>query len=506
MSEVFNRHQFENIVGISLGATMSGINIAAAHTGCTFSNLSGYNMSSTGSTSAAGIKIAGPPLNSGDDNSGAVLSDSLGKSNFYGNGIIAYNVELKKCTGIAPSTDPLSLETPSIFSFVVGGQLEMSECTSMNGNINSYPMNIRDAEGYNFPNNTNITDSNLSTDNKYCIIVEGSTSTFGPCNLKIRNSVIKSSTVPILYAEKLGTLEIDGSVISSNSGLNLPYGSSINNNSITVGSTSSFPFAGATSIGVLSSFSNNSIRGGTTTNGGSIAVNQSIITTQNQDSFGNIVYGIPHYTGLVAYYDFNNTASWPNSGSTVFDISQNGLIDATNFGAIYNSSDGGSFVLDGTDYVRGATSTTLLINTEITLEAFIKTTNVSTSTIIINNNSNQGYRLSLASGGNLEFIANFPAINYSSPSPVPFNQWCHVVATHGPNGGKLYVNGAIVNSIGTPYSNGAPATFDYLLIGQLTGNTARFIGNIGVVRVYNKQLNDVQVTKNFNADRARFGI
>ena len=71
-------------------------------------------------------------------------------------------------------------------------------------------------------------------------------------------------------------------------------------------------------------------------------------------------------------------------------------------------------------------------------------------------------------------------------------------------GREVYGNGQLLNAAATFNQSAFPS--ETLYIGSRAGSAGFFIGQIGIVRVYNRKLSAAEVLQNFEATRARFGI
>ena len=155
------------------------------------------------------------------------------------------------------------------------------------------------------------------------------------------------------------------------------------------------------------------------------------------------------------------------------------------------------------NYVDGGNSTALQLSSTLTLESWVNPTSSTGLGNIISKNENSGYRYRIQNG---ELWAYSNGNGATSSTPLCTNgSWWHCVATFGPTGIYLYVNGNLVGSSGSAYSP-ANATASNLLIGCYGVNTEVFNGQISVAKVYNRVLSAQEVQQNFNALRGRYGV
>lgn len=218
-------------------------------------------------------------------------------------------------------------------------------------------------------------------------------------------------------------------------------------------------------------------------------------------------------SGLVAWYDIANPSSYPGSGPDLYDLTTNNNDILLSGGTYYDALGGGSLSFDGAgDYGVDGNDPSLWLTTGITIEAFIYPTGYTNYPNILTKRSNEGYRLRLDTSGQLEFIANNAAINYTATSALTLSQWVQVVVTHGPSGGIMYYNGNVVSTTGSGISSPFAtlnSNLSNLLLGVYSLSVSPsefFIGNMGIVRLYNRALSGSEVLSNFNVDKGRFGL
>lgn len=246
---------------------------------------------------------------------------------------------------------------------------------------------------------------------------------------------------------------------------------------------------------------------------------QLTITDSIGCSLSEVIFCTPNPTppviqsGLVAWYDIANPSSYSGSGPDLYDLTTNNNDILLSGGTYYSALGGGSLSFDGAgDYGVDGNDPSLWLTTGITIEAFIYPTGYTNNPNILTKRTNQGYRLRLDTSGQLEFIANNAAINYTATTALTLSQWAQVVVTHGPSGGIMYYNGNVVSTTGSGISSPFAtlnSNLSNLLLGVYSLTTSPpefFIGNMGIVRLYNRALSGSEVLSNFNADKGRFGL
>lgn len=238
--------------------------------------------------------------------------------------------------------------------------------------------------------------------------------------------------------------------------------------------------------------------------------------------------------GLVLYLDAANPKSYPGSGTTWFDLTNNGNNGTISSGEFVSGEFGGYLRNSGNAsnffYISIAHSTTLN-------SAFTVTTGGWTIEEIIWTNSvtypeadagsvasdaaygvgatgfdwNHGtvntyfrFGQSSNSGGSYEddvSILNIPS-QYTS-----LNAWRvrTMVWNRGANTNYLYINGALIGTASTPNTAGT-AVYDGggIIFGTLYG--WKHFGRRGAIKIYNRVLESSEVSQNYNALRTRFGI
>jgi len=263
---------------------------------------------------------------------------------------------------------------------------------------------------------------------------------------------------------------------------------------------------------------------------------------QNYNSFltelglGNSIVA----NSLVAFFDSSNTNSYPGTGSTWVDISNNGN-SATVSGSPTFSN--GVFTFNGVDQFFFINTSTGFFNYNTnslyadvgyawSVGAWFRfptsPTVVRDSTV---NGGNCSYCIIGKSGGigGAETISLFVSANNSttsagalfpyllvvgirgsktqiSPGPVNTNTWNYVAVTWNGTAGRVYLNGVDrgVLNIGTA----GIQTASYLCVG-CTANAPSahgFEGSISQVNIYSRALTNYEVSQNFNAFKTRFGV
>ena len=219
-------------------------------------------------------------------------------------------------------------------------------------------------------------------------------------------------------------------------------------------------------------------------------------------------YGGIVTNGLVLALDAAKKDSYPGSGTVWRDISGNGNNGTLTNGPTFNSGNGGSIVFDGVDdYVLcNPISTSLNANVGATLGLWCKVSVGETQAILLSYltlNTNNGFRLQVYNGS-LTFTLGAVA-DYSTGINISDNTWKYITSTSSGNTTRVYINGVLRSTITMGTMVGV--TLDtYILAKNGHANTYYLNGTIGQVQSYNRALTAQEVSQNFNATRARFGI
>ena len=215
----------------------------------------------------------------------------------------------------------------------------------------------------------------------------------------------------------------------------------------------------------------------------------------------NINYEEIVTSGLTLLFDAGFTPSYPKSGTSWTDLSFSGNNATLYSGPTYNSSNGGSVVFDGTDdYCLAGPG--LAITGNLTVTAWVRPTSFANQGNIVSKTANLGYRMRFQSTGTFWMYSNGNTI--TSPSAYTINNWFHTVGVFSSTGLRMYINGSIVQSNGTPFTPSYAASS--FIVGGNSTTQELFQGRIANVSVYNRALSSTEVLQNYNAQKARFGL
>ena len=228
-------------------------------------------------------------------------------------------------------------------------------------------------------------------------------------------------------------------------------------------------------------------------------------------------FGGPIVTdGLYFYVDGADNNSYPDSGTTWFDLvgNQNGTL--TNSPS-FDNSNGGCFDFDGTnDHVVCGNNFSFLDDpdaNEFTITAWINGGAGSDGTVFSKaDTSNRMVQLYTETDDTA--VIKVGGTTIRSTGVVADNTWHNVGMVIRNDGGtfkaQLYVDG-VVDSDGEAAVGSDTATDKDFLIGARRGSDNSdvgylFDGKIASVAIWSRALHINQLEQNFNAQRSRFGI
>ena len=236
-------------------------------------------------------------------------------------------------------------------------------------------------------------------------------------------------------------------------------------------------------------------------------------------------------SGLVLQYDPANPASYSGSGTAVTDLSGLGytgtLINSPTFDAVQG---GGSWVMDGVnDYLLTSNLVTQFNtgNGSVTVEVWCRPTDTAGRSVLAELGGPGGIpppaewfdnQIEVGPVGPF-FTARagvwsslgvvYGGMGTTNPA---VNTWTQLVLRYAPNAVQSAKDGVLI-STPTAVTRSAPWPTNGLYYGigahsSTTLNLASgyFKGNIGIVRIYNRQLTAAEVLQNYNANKARYGL
>ena len=211
--------------------------------------------------------------------------------------------------------------------------------------------------------------------------------------------------------------------------------------------------------------------------------------------------------GLVLALDAGNTKSYPGSGTSWIDLSNNGNNATLTNAPTYSN---GNLTFNGsTQYAQANSVTDEIASGDFTLMAMIKGSTQDHKSILSFNTNTGGNR-------QLWMVRNAGMGVYDSGNwyigsiDVDNNQWHHVAFTYdySSKNAKTYTDG--VNDLDVTTGNQINVqSSDTANIGmEFDGGSPsdHFNGSIPMVYVYNRVLSQEEITQNFEAFKTKFGI
>jgi hypothetical protein len=211
--------------------------------------------------------------------------------------------------------------------------------------------------------------------------------------------------------------------------------------------------------------------------------------------------------GLVLNLDAGFVPSYPMTGSTWYDLSDNDNDGTLTNGPTFNSANGGSIVFDGTDDEVNIPILSIFNTPSVTYEVWANL-----------QNRNNRHILYVNWGGNsLEANSNRSVVFYNlssagqqgavtSLSVFEWDTWVHFAGTYDDDSKtlKTYVNGVLLATrLNIPSTNYGVST--HKISGTNFGNGG-IKGNVQIVRHYNRALTSSEILQNYNAQKGRFGL
>ena len=213
-------------------------------------------------------------------------------------------------------------------------------------------------------------------------------------------------------------------------------------------------------------------------------------------------------SGSILILDAGNTTSYPGSGTSWYDLSGNNNTGTLVNGPTFSSLNGGSIVFDGTnDCVTLAINSLFNFGTgDFSIFCWIKTSKVSDySTIFSLDDGASGngilFYITVTTGLFRTWVAGNVQ---NTAASIADGNWNYVGIIRNAGTVYQYINGSQVgnfSSPGTVRTNQIPRFGNYD-----SSNSYIYQGNIAMSQIYNRALSTTEVSLNFNATRARFGV
>jgi hypothetical protein len=227
---------------------------------------------------------------------------------------------------------------------------------------------------------------------------------------------------------------------------------------------------------------------------------------------------VPVTSNLRLYYDPSNPSSYPGTGTTINDLSGNGLngtmsnITYTSPYFTYNGTSSQVSVADNVLLEPGSGDWTMevwvnqsVLGNDVVLGKFDNgglTIDVSYS--IRTTNTTYYAQLGSGSGAGSSLFVN--STNYVGTIGTWY-QIVYVFTNIAANTLQTFVNGVSIGTVSHSLASILNVT-NPLYIGSYNGGefSQWFDGKIGITRLYNASLTSTQVLQNFNADKSKYGL
>jgi hypothetical protein len=216
--------------------------------------------------------------------------------------------------------------------------------------------------------------------------------------------------------------------------------------------------------------------------------------------------------GLIVNVDAGFTPSYPKNGTTIYDIASNPVNGSLINGPTFNSSDGGSIVLDGVDdYIVGS----LVVPASFTFNCIFKPTNITVWSPEFNiwQNYPSGDRgwgiFCIHSGGGAYPTGVYAGTDISTrwnnnetTGVYSTNNIQNITFTHGNGVSRIYRNGSLLYQ----KNQSAPLSIGQTKYYTLFSHPTYGPGNLYTAQFYNRELSSSEVLHNFNSFKSRFGL
>ena len=216
--------------------------------------------------------------------------------------------------------------------------------------------------------------------------------------------------------------------------------------------------------------------------------------------------------GLLFNSDPGFTPSYPRSGTTWYDISSNGNNVSLVNGPTFNSSDGGSIVFDGVNDYGQITTNASFFNLTTSATVFQWVRYQGARTPFFNRFTSNGFwsvSIRPDRSVNIETITTPDDTPFTlSAGELPSGTWGLLTARWNSdgtmNGFWNGVNrGTLTQALPSSYANGGSLLFGW---NGLSVNPIYGAGRVGVALIYNRALTNQEITQNYNAQKARYGL
>ena len=225
---------------------------------------------------------------------------------------------------------------------------------------------------------------------------------------------------------------------------------------------------------------------------------------------------------LVIHLDAGNKNSYSGSGSTWTDLSGNGYNATLQNSPSFNSSNGGSIVMNGSNNYASidVNSWIRTRSTVYTLSTFFYLTTSNGGapfclmTLPNDSNNNDGFWQHLNLGNWLwrteDNVSGEFGGNVEAPSGWVGGNWYHQTVIVRTNSVSFYRNASLISTISTTFSwanlRNDSGNTPYVLLGAGYGLDYYLTGRISNFLMYDKELSASEIIQNYKAQKSRFGL
>jgi hypothetical protein len=226
--------------------------------------------------------------------------------------------------------------------------------------------------------------------------------------------------------------------------------------------------------------------------------------------------------GLILWLDANDKTSYPGVGTTWRNLARGGNNGTLTNGPTFNSGNGGHFIFDGSDdYVNCGIISSLPSGIQNrTMMGWVQDNTISDYTVFGSimgygdNNAGAGRLFMFMVGGsgfnNRRLLIWGNSDNYVSSFSLDRNIWTHicVTVTTGVTYPRITIFKNGISDGGSELNINTTNTEPFQIADytQAGGYDNNLLGKVALVQVYNRALSQNEITQNYNATKARFGL
>jgi hypothetical protein len=250
--------------------------------------------------------------------------------------------------------------------------------------------------------------------------------------------------------------------------------------------------------------------GATGANTGSAAAVLAWIATQPNLEAANFEYPNIVTDGLVLNLDASFVASYPTTGSTIYDISGNVNNGTLYNGVGYSTNSGGILTFDGVDdYIQIPNAASLQVTTGFTQVIWVKLNNIITdfyrNLFGKPNYTKYGMIVEWYGGNPILFDFTVSGNRNALGLVYPGIGWVMVAQSYNSTGGANnqigYIRGGATDTIYATRTGNVDTDTSPMNIGQ-----AGLSMNVGMALLYNRGLTQTELDQIYNATKTRFGF